>query len=55
MEGLGKLKKSTSLGLEPTTFRLMTLCLNQLRYSEDEKCSPNWRIESTVFYLSIST
>jgi hypothetical protein len=32
LEGLGKLKKSTSSGLDPTTFRLVALCLNQLRY-----------------------
>jgi hypothetical protein len=32
LEGLGKLKKSTSSGLEPSTFRLVEQCLNQLRY-----------------------
>jgi hypothetical protein len=32
LEGLGKLKESTSLGLEPATFRLVAYCLNQLRY-----------------------
>jgi hypothetical protein len=30
LEGLGKLKKSTSLGLDPATFQLVELCLNQL-------------------------
>jgi hypothetical protein len=34
LEGLGQLKiPMTSLGIEPTTFRLVALCLNQLRYS----------------------
>jgi hypothetical protein len=32
LEGLGKLKKSTSSGLDPATFRLAAYCLNQLRY-----------------------
>jgi hypothetical protein len=33
LEGLGKLKNPmTSSGFEPTTFRLVALCLNQLRY-----------------------
>jgi hypothetical protein len=32
LEGLGKLKKSTSSGLDPVTFRLVAQCLNQLRY-----------------------
>jgi hypothetical protein len=32
LEGLGKLKKSTSLGLEPATFQLVAWCLNQLWY-----------------------
>jgi hypothetical protein len=32
LEGLGKLKKSTSLGLDPMTFQLVAECLNQLRY-----------------------
>jgi hypothetical protein len=32
LEGLGTLKKSTSSGLDPATFRLVAYCLNQLRY-----------------------
>jgi hypothetical protein len=32
LEGLGQLKKSTSLGLEPATFRFVAECLNQQRY-----------------------
>jgi hypothetical protein len=32
LEGLGKLKKSTSSGLEATTFQLVAYCLNQLCY-----------------------
>jgi hypothetical protein len=32
LEGLGKLEKSTSSGLDPATFRLVAECLNQLRY-----------------------
>jgi hypothetical protein len=32
LEGFGKLKKSTSSGLEPATFQLVVQCLNQLRY-----------------------
>jgi hypothetical protein len=32
LEGLGELKKSTSSGLEPATFRLVGWCLNELRY-----------------------
>jgi hypothetical protein len=32
LEGLGKLKKSTSLGLNPETFWLSAQCLNQLCY-----------------------
>jgi hypothetical protein len=32
LEGLGQLKKSTSSGLEPATFRSVAKCLNQLRY-----------------------
>jgi hypothetical protein len=32
LEGLDKLKKSTPLGLDPATFRLVAQCLNQLRY-----------------------
>jgi hypothetical protein len=31
LEGLGKLKKKTSSELDPVTFRLVALCLNQLR------------------------
>jgi hypothetical protein len=33
LEGLGKFKKSTSSGFDPTTFRLVAYCLSQLRYS----------------------
>jgi hypothetical protein len=32
LEGLDKLKKSTSSGLGPATFRFVAQCLNQLRY-----------------------
>jgi hypothetical protein len=32
LDGLGKLKKSTSSGLDPATFRLVAECLDQLRY-----------------------
>jgi hypothetical protein len=32
LEGLGKLKKSTSSGLDSATFRLVAQCLDQLRY-----------------------
>jgi hypothetical protein len=33
LEGLGQLKNPmTSLGIEPSTFRLLAQCLNQLRY-----------------------
>jgi hypothetical protein len=33
MEGLGQLKNAiTSSGIEPSTFQLLALCLNQLRY-----------------------
>jgi hypothetical protein len=32
LQGFGKLKKSVSSGLEPATFQLVALCLNQLRY-----------------------
>jgi hypothetical protein len=32
LEGLGKLKKSTSSGLKPATFRLVAEWLNQLLY-----------------------
>jgi hypothetical protein len=32
LEGLGQLKNSTTLGLEPATFWLVAYCLNQLRY-----------------------
>jgi hypothetical protein len=32
LEGLGTLKNSPHLGLEPATFQLVALCLNQLRY-----------------------
>jgi hypothetical protein len=32
LEGLGELKKSTTLGLSPVTFWLVAQCLNQLRY-----------------------
>jgi hypothetical protein len=34
LEGLGTLKNPmTSSGIEPATFRLVELCLNQLRYA----------------------
>jgi hypothetical protein len=32
LERLGKLKKSTSSGLDPATFLLVADCLNQLLY-----------------------
>jgi hypothetical protein len=32
LEGLGKLKKFTSSGLEPATIRLVAQCLKQLHY-----------------------
>jgi hypothetical protein len=32
LKGLGQLKKSTSTGIEPATFRLVAYCLNKLRY-----------------------
>jgi hypothetical protein len=32
LEGLGKLKKSTTSGLEPATFRLVAEYLNELSY-----------------------
>jgi hypothetical protein len=32
LEGLGKLKNSTSSVIEPATLRLVVQCLNQLRY-----------------------
>jgi hypothetical protein len=32
LEGLGKLKNPMTSGMEPETFRLVTYCLNQLRY-----------------------
>jgi hypothetical protein len=39
MKELGKLKKSTSSGLDPATFRLAAQCLNQLRYCVTPKLS----------------
>jgi hypothetical protein len=41
LEGLRKLKKSTSSGLEPTTFRLVAQCLNHLRYKKGKIKSLN--------------
>jgi hypothetical protein len=33
LEGLGKLKSPvTSSGIEPTSFRILSYCLNQIRY-----------------------
>jgi hypothetical protein len=32
LEGLVKLKKTNSSGLEPATFRLVAYCLNHLRF-----------------------
>jgi hypothetical protein len=39
LEGLDKLKKSTSSGLEPATFRLVAKCLNQLRYQQIQQAN----------------
>jgi hypothetical protein len=42
LEGLDQLKNSvTSLGIEPATFRLVSQCLNQVRY----------RVEGKLFWL----
>jgi hypothetical protein len=51
LEGLGKLKKSTSSGLEPTTFQLVAQCLNKLNYRVLEKyycCYSIYVIEADI-------
>jgi hypothetical protein len=48
LEELGKLKTPTSLGLNPTTFRLVTQCLNQLCYRMPHGISITQEIQDTA-------
>jgi hypothetical protein len=45
LEGFGKLKKSTSSGLEPATFELVAYYLNQLSYRVPQRIG-----NATEFY-----
>jgi hypothetical protein len=46
LEGLGELKNAMdSSGIEPETFRLVALCLNQLRYRAPPRCKSTDKIK----------